>query len=101
MRRPHPAVQKQRGEKKDHKSRQHPHAWRASCSRVSQHPAECKEGVHTHPSDGAVIPTAVTHTQRPLHVSTGRKPTYLHRQGTPAERCANNYVTVHVCCGKS
>ncbi|ESS60703.1 hypothetical protein TCDM_11748 [Trypanosoma cruzi Dm28c] len=30
-----PAVQKQRGEKNDPKSRQHLHAWRASCSRVT------------------------------------------------------------------
>ncbi|ESS61303.1 hypothetical protein TCDM_11119 [Trypanosoma cruzi Dm28c] len=47
--RTHPAVQKQRGEENDPKSRQHLHTWRASCSRVaisardaSQRPAVAK-----------------------------------------------------------
>ncbi|KAF5219314.1 hypothetical protein ECC02_007740 [Trypanosoma cruzi] len=40
--RPHPAKQKQMGEKNDPKSRQHFLVWRASCSRVSRPQTQCK-----------------------------------------------------------
>ncbi|EKF28845.1 hypothetical protein MOQ_007392, partial [Trypanosoma cruzi marinkellei] len=67
--RPHPAEQKQWGEKNDPKSSQHPHAWRASCSRVSRPPTECKEHpTRIHPMAPRSPPQS--ETQRHRHAST-------------------------------
>ncbi|EKF32244.1 hypothetical protein MOQ_003908 [Trypanosoma cruzi marinkellei] len=97
--RPHPAEQKQREEKNDPKSRQHLHAWRASCSRISRPPAKCKEHpTHIHPTAPSFPPQS--DKQQSRHVSTERRPTPRRRKEHSCSALCK-YLCVCVCAGRA